>query len=154
MAPHGKEMTADVKEIILRLSKKGYSHTKISELTGKNRRTISKYLQRCETSDDHENVVRRGRRKKTDDRHDRQLFRLVKSNRRQTLDDLTCRFNQQCSPNLSSRTVRRRLFDEGYKRRRVSKVTTISKVNREKRIKFCREKFEWTVDENWKKSYL
>ena len=41
MAPHGKQMTVEVKELILKLEKEGYSHGKISEITGKNRRTIS-----------------------------------------------------------------------------------------------------------------
>jgi hypothetical protein len=49
------------------------------------------------------------------------LFRSVKTNRRQTLKDVTARFNQRTSCNVSSRTVCRRLFWEGYKRRVVSK---------------------------------
>ena len=51
--------------------------------------------------------------------------------------------------NLSARTVRKRLFDVGYKRRKVSEAITISKINREKRMKFCRGKSEWTVNEDW-----
>ena len=64
------------------------------------------------------------------------LFRSVKTNRRQTLKDVTARFNQITSCNVSSRTVCRRLFWEGYTRRVVSKP-----------VGFCRRKLHWTVDQ-------
>jgi IS30 family transposase len=44
MAPHGKQMTPEEKQIIVVLSQQGYSSYKIAEMTGKNRRTISKFL--------------------------------------------------------------------------------------------------------------
>jgi IS30 family transposase len=46
MAPHGKQMTPEEKQIIVALSQQGYSSYKIAEMTGKNRRTISKFLRR------------------------------------------------------------------------------------------------------------
>jgi hypothetical protein len=52
---------------------------------------------------------------------------------------------------ISSRTVRRRLNFEGYKKHPVCKKTTISPVNREKRKRFCRSKLMWTVRNHWKK---
>ena len=128
MAPHGQETTPDVKEIILKLSCEGYIHKKISEVTGKNRRTISKIIQRSRSQGNEENTSRRGGIKKTSDRSDRDLFRMVRKNRRQTLKDATSRFNESYEQDLSARSVRRRLFEEGYKRRRVSKATTVSKV--------------------------
>jgi hypothetical protein len=44
MAPHGKQMTPEEKQIIVALSQQGYSSYKIAEITGKNRRTICKFL--------------------------------------------------------------------------------------------------------------
>ena len=154
MVPHGKETTPEVKEVILKLSHEGYSHTKISEVTGKSRRTVSKMIQRSRLEDNEESSRRRGHKKKTSVRNDRTLFRTVRKNRRQTLNDVTSRFNVSYGQDLSTRTVRRRLFEEGYKRRRVSKATTVSKINRDKRMKFCWEKKAWSINENWKKSYL
>jgi IS30 family transposase len=46
MAPHGKQMTPEEKQIIVALSQQGYSSYTIAEMTGKNRRTISKFLSR------------------------------------------------------------------------------------------------------------
>lgn len=151
MASHGQEMTVEAKEVILKLEKEGFSHGKIAEITGKNRRTVSKFLSKFSSTGSIENHDRTGRRKKSTSQADRRLFRMVRTNRRQTLNDLTCRHNSQIDTPLSARTVRRRLFDEGFKRRQPSKTTTISKTNREKRMRFCREKKRWTVAENWKK---
>jgi IS30 family transposase len=46
MAPHGKQMTPEEKQIIVALSQQGYSSYTIAEMTGKNRRTISKFLRK------------------------------------------------------------------------------------------------------------
>jgi IS30 family transposase len=40
MAPHGKQMTPEEKQIIVALSQQGYSSYKIAAMTGKNRRTM------------------------------------------------------------------------------------------------------------------
>ena len=61
MAPHGKETTPVIIEFILKLSYVGYSHAKISKVTGKDRQTVSKIIQRCQMRDDDENNSRRGK---------------------------------------------------------------------------------------------
>ena len=78
---------------------------------------------------------------------------MVRENRRHTLEDLTNKFNNTSVDNLSSRTVRRRLFESGYKRRVISKKITIRKENRARRCSFCRQKLTWTstVCNNWYK---
>jgi transposase len=110
MAPHGKELTTEQKEIIVNLSNKGFSSNKIQNMTGINSKTIHKFLKRMRERGYIENLPRRGGRRKTTPRDNRILFRSVKTNRRQTLKDVTARFNQRTSCNVSSRTVCRRLF--------------------------------------------
>ena len=39
----------------------------------------------------------------------------------------------------------------GYSRRRVRKTLTVSGVNRKNRVKWCRGKLTWSVEQNWKK---
>lgn len=63
-----------------------------------------------------ENFPRTGRRRKTDSRADRRIFRMARKNLRQTLEDLTTKFNNSSVENISSRTVRR-LFENKYKKR-------------------------------------
>lgn len=53
--------------------------------------------------------------------------------------------------NISSRTMRRRLFQNKDKRYVVSKKITIRRQNRSRRISFCRQKFCLTVENNWSK---
>ena len=55
MAPHGKQMTPEEKQIIVALSQ-GYSSYKIAEMTGKNRRTISKFIRRRRVRESEENL--------------------------------------------------------------------------------------------------
>ena len=50
---------------------------------------------------------------------------------------------------MSERTVRSLLSSDGYRRCAVSKRITISRVNKERRKRFCRQKLTWTVRENW-----
>jgi transposase len=132
MTPHGKELTIEQKEIILNLSNEGCSNYKMQSMTGINSRTIKKFMKRMRERGNIENLPRRGGIRKTIPRDNRILFRSVKTNRRQTLKDVTARFNQRTSCNVSPRTVCRRLFREGYKRRVVSKNITISQVNRQR----------------------
>ena len=141
MVPHSKELTTEQKEIIVNLSNEGFSSFKIQNMTGINSRTIQKLLKRMRERGSIENLPRSEGRRKTTPRDDRILFRSVKTNRRQTLIDVTARFNQRTSCNVSSITVCRRLFREGYKRRVVSKKITISQVRHQRRVGFCRRKF-------------
>lgn len=75
---------------------------------------------------------------------------MARKNRRQTLEDLTTKFNNNSVENISSRTVRR-LFENKYKKHVVSKKITIRRENRFRRIDFCRQKLCWTVENNWSK---
>ena len=82
MAPHGKELTTEQKEIIISLSNNGYSSYKIQEMTNINSRTVQKFLKRVRERGSIENRQRSGGKKKTTARDDRVLFRRVKGNRR------------------------------------------------------------------------
>ena len=88
MVPNGKELTAEQQEIIISLSDNGYSSYKIQDLTNINSRTIQKFLKRVRERGNIDNK-RRSEGKKSNSTG----FRRVKGNRRQTLKDLTSRFN-------------------------------------------------------------
>ena len=95
MARHGKELTTEQKEMLLSLSHQGFSSYTIQEFTGINCRTIQIFLKRTRERGSIENNPRSGGRKKTIPRDERVIFRSVKRNRRQTLKDLTARFNNR-----------------------------------------------------------
>ena len=77
-----------------------------------------------------ENLPRSGRGRKTGVQGDRIMYRMLRSDRRQSLGEITDQFNCQFVTKISSRTVRRRLNFEGYKKHPVCKKTTISPVDR------------------------
>ena len=94
MPPHGKEPTIEQEEIMINLLNEGFSSYKILNMTGINSRTIHKFLKRMRKRGNFENLPRSRGRRKTTPRDDRILFRCLKTNRRQTLKDVTARFNQ------------------------------------------------------------
>ena len=94
MEPHGKELTTEQKVIILNLSNEGCSSYKMQGMTGLNSRKIKKFLKRMRERGNIENLPRRGGIRKTIPRDNRIIFRSVKTNRRQTLEDVTARINQ------------------------------------------------------------
>lgn len=64
MAPHGKELTKEQKEIVIYFSNNGFSSFKIPEFTNINSRTIQKFLKWVNERGTTENKQRRGSKKK------------------------------------------------------------------------------------------
>ena len=157
MGKRGKDLTPSIKQAVLRLSNEGYSSGKIGELLGINRFTVYKCTRRAANLENIENfagserVGKCGRKRKTKPRTDRQLLKVVKTNRRKSLIEITHEFNKSTPNKLSKRTVQRRLHFHGYYRRVVKKTTTIPDRNRKKRRAFCRSHIKWTVQQNWSK---
>jgi transposase len=85
MGRHGKDLTPEVKKIILDLSNEGYSGHKISQVVGVIPRTVSKFLKHVRERGNEENLPRPGKQRTMDIRGDRRFFRMVGENRRQTL---------------------------------------------------------------------
>ena len=149
MAPRGRDLTTPQKETIMKMSESGMSSRKIGESMQISANTVQKFLKRNRAINNDENTGRSGRKRFSTDRDDRVLARLVKSNRRQSLVDITAEYNQRAPKQLSTRTVRRRLYDLGYKRCVVTKKITIGEKNRKARVDWCRGKRRWTVETDW-----
>ena len=98
-----------------------------------------------------ENKPRSGRKKKFTGRSDTALSRLVKSDRKGTLADITNKFNEIYTSTFCTRTVRRKLLTLGYKRRAVSKGMVVKSDNRKEQALWCKERRYWTVHEHWSK---
>ena len=94
-----------------------------------------------------ENKARSGRPKVVTDRDYRKPERLVKVNRRDSLSDITSKFNEARDRRVSKRTVQHHLNKHGFNRRMSRKRV----VNRQKRLSWCLEKRRWLVNGNWYK---
>ena len=68
-----------------------------------------------------ETLTRSGRKRSFTNRDRNALKRLVKSNRRLTVQDITAKLNECKTKTFSHKTVQRVLHSEGYKLRRLAK---------------------------------
>lgn len=151
MAKHGKELSDDTKRNIIQLIESGHRASHVAKSLQISKSTISRLLKRWRIRGDIENLPRTGRKKTVTKRAENALSRVVKSNRRLSLKDITSEFNGRVPAPVSRRTVQRNLHNLGYTRRSVRKKIGIREVNKKKRVAYCREKLLWTVETNWKK---
>ena len=98
-----------------------------------------------------ETLTRSGRKRSFTNRDRNALKRLVKSNRRLILQDITAKLNECKTKTFSQKTVQRLLHSEGYKGRLAKKKMVVREANRKKRVKWCKERRDRTVDNYWKK---
>ena len=86
-----------------------------------------------------ENCRRSGRSKKITPRDYRKLISLVKVNRRDTISDITLKFNENNVNPAERKTLQYHLDENVFKRSPEGKMA-IKEVNRKKRLSWCREK--------------
>lgn len=113
--------------------------------------SISKIIQLSQLRGNGECRSRCESLKKKRAQNDRVLFRM--KIRRQTLSDLTNRYNKNIAISYQEEQ------EGGYslemdKRRRISKTRTVSKVNRVKRTKFCKDKSGSKITEKMEESTI
>jgi transposase len=143
-------LCVEQKKLILQLSSEGLKARKIAELLMIHHSSVYRFLKRFKVSGSLERASTSGRPKKTDDRVDRRLFRLVKENRRKSIKEICALFKEENHVEISTRTVARRLKAVGFKKRVVKKKIVISDVNKNRRRGWCRSRLHLTVDNYWK----
>ncbi|XP_054713452.1 uncharacterized protein LOC129222915 [Uloborus diversus] len=78
------------------------------------------------------------------------LGRLVKQNRRQTVDQLTDQYNAGASGSVSEHTVQRTLLDMGLRSRRPTRVPLLTNHHRQLHLQWAREHRYLSLDD-WKR---
>ena len=114
--------------------------------------TITTVLSKYGRTGTVETLTRSGRKRSFTNRDRNELKRLVKSNRRLTLQDITAKLNECKTKTFSQKTLQRLLHLEGYKRRLAKKKMVVREANRKKQVKWCKERRGRIVDNHWKKS--
>ena len=147
-----KELSTETKELVIKLYRKKERKSYISDLLDIPWSTIGSVVKKYRSTGTVENQPRKGRRKLFTTRDEVGLNRLVKKNRRAPLQEITTKFNDNKEHSFSSRsrTIRRKLVSKGYKRRAAKKCVIVC-VNRKKRVAWCRERRNWTVNTHWRK---
>jgi len=83
-------------------------------------------------------------------RGERRLRRIVRSQRSQTLAQITTQLNDGASRTVSQRTVQRSLHRMGFGSRRPTRVPLLNARHRAARLAWAREHRDWSV-EDWKR---
>lgn len=143
-----KELCLEEKQSILSLKKASLTLQEISDIIGRPLSTVHTFLKRHGTAKDVENKLRSGRPKKCNPHDERQIFLMVKMNRRQSLTELPNVRNEIGPGTVSESTVKRILNRDGYRRRLLKKKMRVREVNKTNRVEWCKEAKTKTVDDS------
>ena len=94
MGRKGKEVSPDLKKVAVDLFKNGEKISDIARVLQSPRATISSII-RCREAGTVENRPQSGRPRAMDDRDYRQLEKIVKTERRSALVEITAKFNEE-----------------------------------------------------------
>ena len=122
---------------------------KVSEILGIPPTTISSVKKRIEEWGSVENIRRSGQPPKVSDRHYRRLERLVKTNKRESLIEITNKCYENIDQPVAKHTVQ--LHKHGFLRRVSTKKVVVKESNRKKWLAWSRGKRQMTVQNYWNK---
>lgn len=154
MGRRSVELTVGEKEAIIKLIKAGTKQSVVADVLSVSKSTISDVWKRYVTRGTVVNNPRCGRTPFLDEREKRRVILCVRKNRRNSLAEITSKVNNSRTivndAPVSSKTIDRFLKSEGYARRITKKTMVVREVNLRKRVSFCYEKRNLTVDNYWK----
>ena len=118
----------------------GYSYMEIAKKLGNGatKSVVRKVCDRFKETNTFKNMPKNGKIKKTTANNDRMIMRLALKNRSATSAEIKNDL-EAAGVSISSRTIRRRLFENGLKARRPRKKTYLNKKQRKNRLIWANE---------------
>ena len=117
MSQKGAELSTATNKLIITLSEISVQNkAELSRMLNIPRTIITNVLSKYRRTGTVETLMRSGRKRSFTNRDRNALKRLVKSNRRLTVQDITAKLNECKTKTFSQKTVQRVLHSEGYKR--------------------------------------
>jgi transposase len=110
MAGKRKQLSNDIKNVIVEMRKSGHKLQEIADTLNIPRGTVSDVVARFKCRGSLENKPQTGRHLLLDERDTRVLVMLVRSDRNTPLKDVTTRFNENKETRVSKRTAQRSLY--------------------------------------------
>lgn len=135
----GKELSTELKHTIISLALRGYSLRKIGNIVKKPHSTVSYIVNKFKYNGSIKNIPRRSRESFLNEREKRFIVNKVKVNPRVTAPEIVQMLQQASGKKVSSQTVRRVLWQHGYRGRIPRKRPCVSKKNRAARLAFAKE---------------
>lgn len=142
-----RELTDFERGMIVGLHKGNHTATDIEKILKIPRTTCINVIKKFERSQTVSNVPRSGRPpllKAIDKRH---FIRTTVANRKDAAEEITEKFNSLGLTQVSTSTARRVLHEQGYFSRIGRRKPLVSESNRQKRLRWCKERRQW--DEEW-----
>ncbi len=139
MAPHGREMSQDLRKKIIYLHKKGEGYKKISKALLISQNTVAKVVQTFK-KDGTANISQRrpGRPRKLTPRQERLLMRRVEENRHASSLQLSKEVESQTGVTISCDTIRCTLQRNGMHGCRPRKKPLLKPRHKKARLEFAR----------------
>ena len=150
MGRKSAELSEEAKDLIVTLAESVHNKAELSRLLNIPRTTITSVLKKHQQTGSVKNKKRSGRKKTFTARDKTALIRLTKANRRLNLQEITAKLNEAKTTTFSTKTVQRALHSEGYRRRVIKKKVLVRQVNQRKRVKWCKDRKNFTVNDYWK----
>lgn len=144
-----KELSKECRAQAVILRKSGMKYAEISKKLRISLCAIHKAVKRHEELGSFASRKRSGRPRVTTPQDDRAMMRVVKQSPKASSVQVLIRL-PRTSQNVSTRTIRRRLFDAGLKSYTPAKKPRLSPKNVADRVAFCRKYEKWSVSD-WEK---
>ncbi len=139
MAPHGREMSQDLRKKIIYLHKKGEGYKKISKALLISQNTVAKVVQTFKKDGTPTISQRRpGRSRKLKPRQERLLMRRVEENQHASSPQLSKEVESQTGETISRDTIRRTLQRNGMHGCRPRKKPLLKPRHKKARLEFAR----------------
>lgn len=139
MAPRGKELSKDMKDLIIKLFKEKKSVRVIGKTVDKSPATIQKIIEKFKVLGNTKNLARNGRPPKFSEQEKRIIIRKIKKNPKLSAPKLLTELSVETGKTCNPQTIRRVLHNAGYHGRNIRKKPYINKVNRQKRTNFAKK---------------
>ena len=140
MAPKYKELSSEVREMIVKSYQSNQNMSELSEMLGIPRSTFKSVIGKYKQFGSVENRSGRGKKKLFTDRDVTKLSRILKANRKKSLQDVTNLMNEGMDHTFCTKTIERKIHTLGFKRRAVKKRMVVQEGSRINRVKWCRER--------------
>jgi transposase len=142
-----KELRCEIRAQAIILRKQGLTYREIKEKLKVSLCAVYAAVKRYEETHKYVSKIRSGRPRVTTIQDDRTIERIVKKSPKASSLAVLVRLPPEVR-NISTRTIRRRLFDCGLKSRVPARKPGLSAKNIADRIRFCKQYRDWT-EKDW-----
>jgi transposase len=145
-----KQMTVAIKSQIVTLYEGKKSLREISRRIGYSEGAVRKFLKKFSVDSDLQRKSGSGRPRVTSSREDRILKTLILKDRLKTAAELCNDLQSISGSSISSRTIQRRLVEQGFKSCKPAKKPLLTAAMKKKRLDWAKEHKDWTVND-WRR---